>query len=340
MQKQVDEPARRKTGLALIIALAAAVAVIIPFWRGKVASHVRDRQPEGATEAPPFFQPEVVDINREEEFSEPFRGKVHPVLHGKTRLAVTGHWSPVGQGGRDAIEKRIAPSVYRLFADLQVAIPERVYSEREFSPLLMPESVQSVGQVWELDEDDVAEILLQFHPRPSLHIVSRGRRAGPDGAFALLRAVSPTHLDIVFRIHAEFDIANNVWLTPACFWGRMIVDKNAGTVEYFRLWLPTDNYLNMHLTVRESIAGVVDNKRDIVHVDQMELVSANRELPDSLEWSDSIEMAAAQHQLKKVFYVFENINWVPWEQAQSIAADQHKPIFAIVLWGALDDQSC
>jgi len=338
--KPVDKPVPRRIGLKLAFVLAAAAAVAFPLWRGKVASQDRDRQPISTTEAPPFFLPDAVEINHDEKVFEPFRGKVHPVLHGQTSLAVTAHWSPVSQGGRDQIENRVAPEIYREFTELKAAIPEKVYTERELSSFLMPDSVQSVGQVWELDEDDVAEMLLQFHPRPSLHVVSRGRRAGPDGAFALLRAVSATHLEIMFRIHAEFDIAKNVWLTPACFWGRMIVDKQAGTVEYFRLWLPTENYLNVHLTVRESVSGVVDNKRDIVHVEQMELESANRKLPDELDWSQSIDMAAAEHQLKKVFYRFENIHWIPWDRALAVAAVEHKPILAIVLWGALDDQSC
>lgn len=336
----VDKRFSRGIGLMLTITLFATVAGAFLLWRGNVESHDRNQGPVTAAEAPPFFLPDVVDINRDEKVEEPFRGHVHPILHGKTRLAVTAHWSPISQGGRDQIEKRVAPDIYRLFTELKVAVPERIYTERELSPFLMPETVQSVGQVWELDDDDVAEILLQFHPRPSLHVVSRGRRAGPDGAFGILRAVSPTHLDIFYRIHAEFDIANNVWVTPACFWGRMIVDKRSGTVEFFRLWVPTENYLNIHLTVRESISGVVDNKRDIVHVEQMELVSADRELPDTLEWSEAIDMAAAESQLKRVFYRFENIHWVPWDQALALAGQQHKPILAIVLWGALDDQSC
>lgn len=335
--ENVDRPDRRRICLVLALLLIAAGTVIIPLSRGRTASQV-SQQP--SAEEPPYIEPEVVPINRLEKVFEPYQGGVHPILHGKTNLRVRAHWSPISQGGRDSLENRVAPEVYRLFTDLKVAIPEKVYTEREFSPLLMPATVHSIGQVWELDPDEVTEFLCQFHPEPSLRVASRGRRAGPDGAFALMRAVSPTHIDILLRIHAEFDIATNVWVTPACFWGRMIVDKQSGKVEYFRLWVPNQNYLNIHLTVRESIKGVVDNKRDIVHVEQMELESANPKFPDSLEWSDSMDVASAENQLKKVFYTFENINWVPWEHAQAVASAQHKPILAIVLWGALDDQSC
>jgi hypothetical protein len=185
--------------------------------------------------------------------------------------------------------------------------------------------------------------------------VSLGRRAGPDGAFAVLRGVSPTHLDIVFRIHAEFDIAQNVWLTPACLLGRMIVDRDAGVVSYFRIWVPTDHPLNVHLTVAQSMkpgeltpevfrtierGDVVFARRDIVRVEQMGLASADRTLPESLTWSDEIDMDQALHRVKSAFYIFENIDWVPWTEAVAVAGEQQKPILAIVLWGALDDQSC
>jgi hypothetical protein len=84
----------------------------------------------------------------------------------------------------------------------------------------------------------------------------------------------------------------------------------------------------------------IASKRDIVHVDQMELVSANLELAEELDWPDSIDVDLAKRELTKAFYAFASINWVPWESALKVAGEQHKPILAIVLWGALDDQSC
>jgi hypothetical protein len=338
-----------RIGLNLTIALGAALALTIPLWRMRSTARITELPPAKATPA----GPESVEADRSGDIPEGFRGEVHPVLHGQTSLEVAAHWSSLGQG-KEQLERRIPASVYSLFMNLRAAVPIQVYTERAFS-VLMPESVGSVGQIWEIDRDDVGVFLRQFHPRPTLHLVSSGRRAGPDGAFALLRAVSPTHLDVVFRIHAEFDIAQNVWLTPACFWGRMIVDKSAGTVAYFRLWVPTENRLNVHLTVAESVpkggtepvlfreieqGDVVYSKRDIVRVERMELVSANQELPEALDWSSAIDMDEARLKLKQAFYAFANIDWVPWQRAQAAAVAAQKPILAVVLWGALDDQSC
>lgn len=347
--KNMNGPFVRTIGALLALALLGAIAVSIPLWGGKSRSINAERQPASS----PSYQPIPVPANYGEDVSDSFRGEVHPVLHGKTNLEVTARWTPVGRG-RDHLEANVPQEIYALFTDLSPAVPIRVYTEHEISPLL-PETFEAPGQIWKIRPDSVARILRQFHPRPSLQLVAGGRRAGPDGAFGLLRAVSPTHLDIVLRIHAEFDVAQNVWFTPACFWGQITIDKGTGTVEYFRLWVPTDNPLNVHLTVAEStpkgstkpeifreiqIGDFVNNKRDIVRVEQMELVSTNRDRSEALDWSDSIEMDSAKHQLKKSFYTFASINWVPWDQALTLASDQHKPILAIVLWGALDDQSC
>jgi len=336
-------------GVAGTLIAAIAVAVLIAALGGDSKPPEQAQKPMPKNFVPPERPPEVVPVNPAEKVFGAFEGPVHPLLTGQTSLAVTAHCSPVSQGGRDELYKKVPPETYRLFSELNAAIPEKVYTERNFSRLLMPKHVKKVGQVWKLDDEQVLEFLRQFHPQASLHVVSGGRRAGPDGAFGILRAVSANHVDVVLRIHAEFNLAPNVWLTPACFWGRMIIDKEAGTVEYFRLWTPTERSLNMHLTVREHRSEYIDeekglvhvaNKRDIVHVDRMELVSPGGEIADKLTWDESIEVAAAQSRLKQVFYASEYIHWVPWDKAVEIAGEQRKPIFALVLWGAIDDQSC
>jgi hypothetical protein len=334
----------RTAGVLLGVGALGAFAAWAALWRGG--------DERRAAELPPY-SPVPVPNNRGDDVRDGFRGLVHPLLKGQTRLAVAAHWTPLGRG-RDELEKTVPQSVYRMFTELTPAVPKQVYTEREFSAF-MPETIPSVGEVWEMRGDDVAAFLRQFHPRPSLHLMSLGRRAGPDGAFAVLRAISPTQLDIMFRIHAEFDVAQNVWLTPACFLGRMIVDREAGIVRHFRLWVPTDHPLNVHLTVAESMkpngskpevfrkierGDVVIARRDIVRVEQMELVSTSREVPESPAWSEAIDVEQALHKLKSAFYVFENIEWVPWNRALDVAGRRQKPILAVILWGALDDQSC
>jgi hypothetical protein len=260
---------------------------------------------------------------------------------------VTAHWTPIGKG-RDKLDRSLNPVIYLWFTALQPARRQQTYTERDFSAFL-PAAVGEVGQVWTLDPSKMAAFLRQFHPHPSMHLVAPGRRAGPDGAFAVLRAVSPSYLDIVFRIHAEFFVTPDAfhagppigaWYTPAYFWGRVLVNKQAGTVEHFRLALPTDKALNVHLTVDARSLGYSKQAHDIVRVERMELTGGDGDRVDAIPWVRALPLAEVQSRLAKVFYQFQEIDWVPFEQALAQARRQDRPIFAVVSWGAIDDQSC
>src|SRR5262249_13825194 len=187
----------------------------------------------------------------------------------------------------------------------------------------------------------------------SMHPQAKGRRAGPDGAFGVLRAVSADYLDIACRIHTEFNLIPKrflaayqagaklpftLWCTPAYFTGRMIVNRKAGTVEYFYLGLPTDKTLNMHFTA--SVPEWGGEYHDIVRVEHMELTGGDSKLLDNAKWDQSIELAQAKAKLDHQFYKFNDIEWVPTQKALALARETKKPIFAMVMWGSLDDQSC
>jgi hypothetical protein len=271
---------------------------------------------------------------------------LHPLLSGQTRLEVKAEWTPVGKG-RDRLDRTVNPIVYSWFTDLRPAEPRKTYTERDFSAFLPP-AVGEIGQTWALDLDKIAGILKQFHIHPSMHLIASGRRAGPDGAFALLRAASPSYLDILFRIHAEFFLTPgegtpgtapiNAWYTPAYFSGSMLVNKQTGTVDYFQLCLPTERALNVHLTVDANSRGFTVQAHDVVRVDRLEL-SGGRE-PEGIHWSKELAPAEAYRRLAKMFYKSLEIDFVPCEQALALARSKSRPIFAIVSWGSFEDQSC
>jgi hypothetical protein len=288
-----------------------------------------------------------VALNRSPEVLDGFRGNVHPVLHGSTRLEVEAHWTPVGTG-RDRLHRTVNPVVYAWFTELRPDRPRRTYTEEVFSAFL-PTAVGQVGQIWALDADKVAGVLRQFHPRPSMRLVAPGRRAGPDGAFAILRAVAPPYLDIVFRIHAEFYVtpddlgpwsAVGAWYTPAYFSGRVLVNEQTGTVDHFRLELPTDKTLNVHLTVDANRLGYKGNAHDIVRVERMELTGGDEGLVTNIRWAKELTPDEARRRLAKVFYQSLEAEWVPFDQVLEQARSRNRPIFAVVSWGAIDDQSC
>jgi hypothetical protein len=342
---------------AALLILAAALAVVaVSYLIGSRGRHgpgtsVPAELPppaRAAGEPAASYQPTPVALNRGPEVLDGFRGDVHPLLFGRTRLEVTAQWTPVGKG-RDQLHRDLNPIIYSWFTDLRPARPRQTYTEGDLSAFL-PESVGEVGQVWALDAEKMLRILRQFHPHPSMHLVAAGRRAGPDGAFAILRAVSPSYLDIVCRVHAEFYLTPDdwpadrpllrAWYTPAYFSGRVLVNRRTGTVDYFRLGLADDKALNVHLTVAASGIGDTRQAHDIVRVERMELSGGDGGRVEDIPWERVLALGEAQTRLAKVYYKFLDIDWVPFDRVSAEARARGRPIFAIVSWGAFDDQSC
>jgi hypothetical protein len=335
-------------GLGCVIAFLVWLFLPAPGSTEAKSKFTRSATSDSKTDAPSASPrtPVPVALNRGPEVLDGFRGDVHPLLHGRTELEVTAHWTKVGEG-RDKLQTHVSPEVYAWFTQLQPARPQRTYTALDFSAFLPP-TVGDVGQLWSLDLDKPAEILKQFHPHPLMHLVASGRRAGPDGAFAILRAVSPNYLDIVFRVHAEFYLTPSegrykdvdAWYSPAYFSGRVLVNKTTGTVDHFRLALPTDKMLNVHLTVDGSRIGFIPQPHDVVRVERMELIGGDAELVNHISWQKALSPSEADARLAKVFYKSLDIDWTPFDRVLTQARSLNRPIFAVVSWGAIDDQSC
>lgn len=294
-----------------------------------------------------------VPNNRGPGVPDGFTGDVHPLLTRHAEMEVKAYWDCEKIPPNHLLPRLPAnlDPVRRLYLSVAVDKPTKSYTERDFSKLLPPESVTVVGQPWALDPEVVAVFLKQFHPSASTHCVSVGRRAGPDGAFAILQGMSPAYLDIVFRIHAEFELAPkdpnfpaiSVWYTPACFLGRVIVNRTAGTVEYFQLGVPTDIVKNIHGTVLTAPdLDHPDGYRiyQFLRAERMELAGGTLPTFEDAQWTQRMNPAVAHDKLAKLFYKFKDIDFVPFQQALATARAQKKPIFVFVALGALDDQSC
>jgi hypothetical protein len=315
-------------------------------------------KPSGKRDLPRQIDQEFVDIdfskrvpvalNRGSEVSDGFRGEVHPVLHRHGELKLTADWNFDRNQNRDPGFLHNWPlEVHNLFLTLNVSIPTKTYTERDFSRFLPAKELDAVGQMWALDLEKVSEFLKQFHPAPSMRLIAKGRRAGPDGAFAVLRAVSATHLDVLFRVHAEFDVLPNfekgrslvseAWYSPGSFLGRMVINRKEGTVEYFRLGVPTDLRYHVHVSVasKDQTDG-----HGWMRVDFMELISGTSASIDNLRWDEQIETADAHERLAKIFYKFKQIDWVAFDGIQEAARAKKKPIFVVAAMGALDNQTC
>lgn len=279
-------------------------------------------------------EPQPVAPNRDVPVPDGFRGDVHPLLSGHNRLDVAARWSPI-RPGRALRVGYFPPVFYEPFTALRTASAQRTYGDRDFSAFL-PAQVESVGQMWSVDAERAVEFLRQWCPAASTKLIAPGRRAGPDGMFAILRAVAPTHWDVVLRMHAEFHLEPGVFLTPSCFLGRMIVNRQTGSIDYFSLSIPHDKGLNATLTVRLETEALID----IVNIEQMELVGGDAEIAARVSWEESLDLDVAHERLKQAFFKFLDIDWVPPERALAKAQELAKPVMAVVLWGCLDEQSC
>ena len=264
-----------------------------------------------------------------------FRGDQHAMLSADTSLRVNAVWTPIGHG-RAFTEGYFPLQFYEPFRQLKVIDNQRIYTAKHFSVFLPEhEDISAAGEVWRIDVKRAAQFLTQFHPAISTHINSTGRLSGPDGGFAIVRALSPDYVEIAFRIHAEIEPEEGVFYTPAHFSGFMTINKQTKRVERFRLAIPTES-LNATLTVALPTEALVD----IVHVERMELSGSLPDANASIPWMDEIDEAEAALRLKRLFYGFMEIKWVPFEQAVAIAQTERRPLFAVVLWGRLDEQSC
>ena len=335
----------RKASFSLVFfALAGVLIYYVHPWYVKPSRS--QRLPRRLPSAPPplnLSKRVPVALNRGPDVPDGFRGDVHPVFPRPTELQVAAYWDINRNQGRDgAFFSGVLPEIRDHFLGFEVSVPTHTYSERDFSRLLPAGELDSVGHMWALDLNKVSGFLKQLHPNPSMRLVAKGRRPGPDGGFGILRAVSPGHLDILFRVHAEFDVrpayvgqGAEAWYSPACFLGRIVIDRKAGTVESFRLALPTDTHYNVHVTIADK-----GELHGWMHVDRMELVGGSWENAGRIRWAEQIEPSEAFDRLTKVFFKFKEIDWVPFEKVQGIARARKQPILAVVALGALDNQTC
>ena len=210
--------------------------------------------------------------------------------------------------------------------------PLKNYSTTDFQ-VFLPPSTANVGDVWELDPKGILPFLCQFHPGATTEItVSSHRTPKSDGAKACLRAISPNYAEIVLRVHAQFMLdAPGVRLLPALFAGRLVLDRKEGGVVEFSLSLPSRN---SNVDVNAFRAA------DMAFIPRMELSTLASGSIHDIAWETNITQEEARKKLATAFYKFAKIEWTPIEETVELAKVTNRSIHALVLFGALDDESC
>ncbi len=214
-------------------------------------------------------------------------------------------------------------------ANLRVAEPEKRYPASVFRTFLPPEAV-SVGDLWQIEEEGVLELLRQLHPKPNLNIsINSG---DSDGLWACLRAYNDKYAEIVFRIHAEF-ILRDGRFTPSQFAGHLVIDRIKEKVASFNMAVP-EGVLNFDVGRNST------NTIDVGFCPKMELQVETQEIISDIEFIESITQEAAERKLILRFYKSQQINWVSLEEALEMAPAQGKPVHVLSIMGPLADESC
>lgn len=214
-----------------------------------------------------------------------------------------------------------------LLANFHPATPKDSYKASKFEPLF-PKKAVRVGEVWQLPADSMEPFLMQFHGSATESLNMDG-----SGSYGLLRAVSADYFDVRFRTHAQFELAPQIFMSPGQFAGRAIINRKTKSIEYFSLEVPTTNKLNVNFEVLKN-----DFVVGMVYTPEFKLASEKE--PAIASWDAGIDEKKSAQLLKSKFFAFEQIEWLPLDQAIKRSEETKKPVFAIVIAGVLDDESC
>lgn len=270
------------------------------------------------------------------------------VLSSTAGVQVQAHWEPIAdatynlhqptQEQFDRLKARLPEPVnmeweqaLELF-NPKPAHPLKKYSQTDFQ-VFLPPSTANVGDIWELDPKGILPFLCQFHSGATTEItVSSHRTPKSDGAKACLRAISPNYVEIVFRIHAQFVLdASGIRLLPSQFAGRLVLNRKERAVVEFSLALPSRN---------SNVDVNAFRVADMAFIPRMELATLSSTPVREIAWETAITEEEARKKLATAFYKFAKIEWVPIADAVELAKVTNRPIHALVLFGALDDESC
>jgi len=234
-------------------------------------------------------------------------------------------------------------STYGLFEQtpaLRAPAPARE-RDRYDGPLFrtfLPRAPVALGEVWEVAGTEVLEFLRQFHAGA----VQQARFSGGEvpGTYACLRAVSARAFEILIRAHASFHLEDGVIYKPGQYEGRLVVERGSGALLWFQLALPSrDTNVDVNVPYEDVEGGrtVKHMSADIGWVPRMELTSGD---PPAFEWSRELALDEARLALRRAFYRFAQLDWLPFEEAVLRARQEQKPLHLVLLFGVLDDDSC
>ncbi|KAJ4939958.1 hypothetical protein JOQ06_029393 [Pogonophryne albipinna] len=252
------------------------------------------------------------------------------------------------------------------------AVPASSFSASQFRAFLPPKNKDEVGDTWWVISSElniftgylpnnryhppspkgkevlIHSLLSMFHPRPFIK-----SRFAPQGAVACIRASNDFYYDIVFRIHAEFQL-NDVpdfpfWFTPGKFIGNIVLSKDASHVRHFHLYVPNDRSLNVDMEWLYGASESSNMEVDIGYLPQLELQATGPSTPsiimdeegniidsqdgnsepiqfifEDIHWTSEISEEEATRRLEVTLYPFKKVSYLPFSEAFERAAAENK----------------
>ena len=125
--------------------------------------------------------------------------------------------------------------------------------------------------------------------------------------------------------------ASGIRLLPSQFAGRLVLNRKERAVVEFSLALPSRN---------SNVDVNAFRVADMAFIPRMELATLSSTPVREIAWETAITEEEARKKLATAFYKFAKIEWVPIADAVELAKVTNRPIHALVLFGALDDESC
>ena len=268
----------------------------------------------------------------------------------ESTFTLRAEWAPIARSHHGfhleedtGLAETLNPGVMRETAE---------YRWRHVASLLPPAGTLP-GDVWEPPIVPIVAMIRQLHPSATsrmhhhdlLMTAGDGTADGdeevqplplpgaPLGARATLLAANDATLDVLLRAPVEFHLRGGlVYYTPAQFEGRLVIDRATRRVLAFQLAVP-DRDTNVDMNVHEP--GEEEGRADIGYVPRLGLwtdAPVPRRDPEVLE--------AARLRLRRAFYPFASIEWLPLTDALAKSRGTGKPLHVVQLFGTLDDESC
>lgn len=257
------------------------------------------------------------------------KNKITLKLNNDTEVSLTGVIAPIEHMNPNFHEE------WDALANLRVAEPEKVYFTSVFRAFL-PDKPVSVGDYWQIDDQDAITLLKQFQPNPNLDMhINAG---DSQGLWACLRAYNDEFADITFRIHAAFALEDG-WFTPSQFAGHLVVDRISKSVAFFQMRVPEGTLFDVNWKKQKDEPNYYYSSGGGI-CPHIELLGKIRDVPQETEFTTSITQEEVEHILIQRFYRSQQINWVPFEKALEISKAQQKPIHVITVDGPLADEAC